>query len=533
VKLRALLGVLCFLVSAAAGTAAAPATGGGVTVLGSQRSGDSTVYELRVAEGKRPILIVLPSGGAATLEVDGIVRERAGGRSVIGLAPLGHAADVLVLAGLSPANRVVVRMTGPRSDLRIEYDADLLASIHQSGFYGGIFYAIIATVALFATVGFFALRDPAIAWFIGWNVSLLGAEGSRDVWLPLDPAASSTAIMGFSFAATFLLIGFCVSYLRLRSQAPRLFLASMIGTGAPVLLAVVFYARNNQQTDALIQVVPDLCALAVLLAIAVLRYRAGYTPAGLLIFGLAGIALVFGARLCCELSGIDFPFANRWGLEFGLVFVILAVSAGMLVRSRFLVRERARIVGELSLATYSALHDELTGLLNRRGLDELVGTLGKRAGTVLFIDVDAFKIVNDLGGHAAGDLTLTLVARILKDAIRSKDMVARVGGDEFVIFLSEYTDRIGIEVAIARISAAVGLLRPLGAENPLRIGLSIGSAALEPGGDFGAVLATADARAYQIKNEHYENSSTLKRRAVGATARVPSEGPPAKGLIQD
>jgi diguanylate cyclase (GGDEF)-like protein len=86
-----------------------------------------------------------------------------------------------------------------------------------------------------------------------------------------------------------------------------------------------------------------------------------------------------------------------------------------------------------------AIHDPLTGLYNRRGVDRMGGRALGRAGheaCVLFIDVDGLKEVNDSQGHAAGDRLLIEVAKVLRDAVRATDIVGRIGGDEFTIVLT-------------------------------------------------------------------------------------------------
>lgn len=102
------------------------------------------------------------------------------------------------------------------------------------------------------------------------------------------------------------------------------------------------------------------------------------------------------------------------------------------------VSEAVRMKDELRAA---ALHDPLTGLPNRRLLtDRLDSALRRalRAGqqvTVLFVDLDGFKGVNDSGGHEVGDDVLIATAERLSKAVRPNDTVARVGGDEFVVLL--------------------------------------------------------------------------------------------------
>ncbi|MDQ3039323.1 MAG: EAL domain-containing protein, partial [Pseudomonadota bacterium] len=107
-----------------------------------------------------------------------------------------------------------------------------------------------------------------------------------------------------------------------------------------------------------------------------------------------------------------------------------------------------------------ATHDELTGLPNRTLLlDRLqqaiasASRFGRSVG-VAFIDLDNFKLINDNLGHGAGDLMLRAVAARLTGCIRDADTVARFGGDEFVLLVSEHADHSGIDRVIKRVSAA-------------------------------------------------------------------------------
>lgn len=166
-----------------------------------------------------------------------------------------------------------------------------------------------------------------------------------------------------------------------------------------------------------------------------------------------------------------------------------------------------------------ARHDPLTGLLNRHGfqqrLDELLASTadGQNVLAVIFIDLDDFKPVNDSYGHAAGDAVLRAVAERLRAALRATDVVARVGGDEFIaaLVLAEPHGP-----ALRKLCAALehGVTQPLVWEGQvLAVQASLGSAtSSEFGADAAALVARADERMYAHKRQH-----KAARRADGAT----------------
>ena len=153
---------------------------------------------------------------------------------------------------------------------------------------------------------------------------------------------------------------------------------------------------------------------------------------------------------------------------------------------------------------YRAFHDPLTHLANRALFsDRVEHALARRGGVkrklaILFVDVDDFKVVNDVRGHASGDQLLAAVAERLRACLRPEDTAARFGGDEFVILLEDVQDSHGaVQVADRIVSAMrVPFVFP-GFE--LRVGVSIGIAPGGPGRAGEDLIAGADAAMYAAK----------------------------------
>jgi diguanylate cyclase (GGDEF)-like protein/PAS domain S-box-containing protein len=174
-----------------------------------------------------------------------------------------------------------------------------------------------------------------------------------------------------------------------------------------------------------------------------------------------------------------------------------AIVAGMLVAQDITDRKTR----EHRLKEWAS-RDGLTGLWNR---DRLVQELERflkegrrrddRTGSLLYVDLDGFKAVNDSQGHAAGDELLRAVAREIEARVRFTDTVARIGGDEFAVLLPGAAGPQAERVA-EKITAAVDSVWPSGG----RGGASVGVTELEPGDRSAAdVLAEADRAMYSVK----------------------------------
>ncbi|MEO8185693.1 MAG: diguanylate cyclase, partial [Deltaproteobacteria bacterium] len=155
---------------------------------------------------------------------------------------------------------------------------------------------------------------------------------------------------------------------------------------------------------------------------------------------------------------------------------------------------------------HSAQHDSLTGLPNRVLLDDRIAQAlalaDRRKNTValLYIDLDGFKLINDTKGHALGDNLLQSVSKRLISCVRECDTVSRVGGDEFVVLLTDVANPESAGTTASRVLRSLNLPHTFG-DCDLKISASIGIS-LYPGDaeDADQLLANADAAMYEAKS---------------------------------
>jgi diguanylate cyclase (GGDEF)-like protein len=155
-------------------------------------------------------------------------------------------------------------------------------------------------------------------------------------------------------------------------------------------------------------------------------------------------------------------------------------------------------MGRLKLED-QAVRDPLTGLRNRRGMAEAMSMVDLDRGTLVCFDLDRFKSLNDTLGHPAGDAALKTVAGILEDLVRENDTAARVGGEEFGVWLPNTTLEEGLTVA-ERIRSRIDNARWSWQGRDWPLAASFGVAAWpETTKSRDNLLAQADAALYQAK----------------------------------
>lgn len=163
-------------------------------------------------------------------------------------------------------------------------------------------------------------------------------------------------------------------------------------------------------------------------------------------------------------------------------------------------RYQERLRAELDRSLEMAVTDGLTGLRNRRYItSHLEGLLRAGGAALLMVDVDRFKAVNDTHGHAAGDEVLREVAQRLKHHLRAMDVVARFGGEEFVVAMAAADAEEAVQVAERLREALVETPVELERMAPLFITASIGVAVSRAGDTLNDLTSAADAALYRAK----------------------------------
>ncbi|HLX90015.1 MAG TPA: diguanylate cyclase [Acidimicrobiales bacterium] len=216
-------------------------------------------------------------------------------------------------------------------------------------------------------------------------------------------------------------------------------------------------------------------------------------------FGVSGWG---GATLQSESEFFGPLNSGRLHVELGIVAVLVIAGVMVLVLNHRREVSRRRFQAQLA---YQATHDGLTGLYNHSVFHERLEAALSRSQrngldvAVLYLDLDAFKPVNDQYGHEIGDKVLAEVAGRLRTVTRTEDVVSRMGGDEFAVLVEDVVSRPAVEALAERILEVVA--RPLTLpDGEAAIGASIGVADSRLGGDAESIIRDADLAMYRAKD---------------------------------
>lgn len=191
----------------------------------------------------------------------------------------------------------------------------------------------------------------------------------------------------------------------------------------------------------------------------------------------------------------------------GLVFVTIGVFATTIIwySERSNILQKRKILEQQKKLESAAYYDDLTGLINRRKWIELLNEEFERMkryhhpGTILLLDIDNFKAINDQFGHPTGDTVLLEIATFVKKELRICDRIGRWGGEEFIVLLVETTIEKGIAVG-EKLRNEIEKMEISVDSDAINVTVSIGVASLDCEKDFLTSYKKVDQALYQAKN---------------------------------
>jgi diguanylate cyclase (GGDEF)-like protein len=230
---------------------------------------------------------------------------------------------------------------------------------------------------------------------------------------------------------------------------------------------------------------------------------------------------VLGTMLIAGLLGFELSLSGKLEDDKRIEFQEAVVLAGLLILAvlffgwRRMVEQEREITRRIAAERRShelAHSDLLTGLANRRQFEDMLkATIGTPPSAqcvhaVLLLDLNGFKMINDVYGHGAGDAVLVIVAQRLSSAMREGDLLARIGGDEFGVIASHLADAEAATGIATRIMKSLEAPIEVGSHQH-RLGIGIGVALIPRDGTSAeAILRKADIALYRAKADKHSSA---------------------------
>lgn len=365
-----------------------------------------------------------------------------------------------------------------------------------------LFVAMLMLAAtLTLVVGTLAWRSredglPQLTASLALHGLTYGAVGLRG---RLDDAAL-LALGNVALTAAYALVNEAICRFQRRAPPRALLWAPPL---AVLALQFWLYGRTTERVLVLAILIAAQCLTALHLLLQRRRETVGvghYLLAGNFV---AIVAVLAYRAVAVALAGPMAPMSEGMRQLQGVSFVLgsmtmVVLAMAFVIMTREAADERNRVL---------AMRDELTGLGNRRTLlDALTqqSEQARRSGlplSVLVVDIDRFKSVNDVYGHLSGDVAINGVAQVMQSSLRGQDVLGRMGGEEFLAILPA-TPRDGAQVVAERLRGAVEAARFAAVDGrQMRITVSVGLHEFDPRAELGieAVIRAADEALYRAK----------------------------------
>lgn len=390
-------------------------------------------------------------------------------------------------------------------DFQVSGIADFMMRAMDKRIFDGLCYGVILAMLVYNLVLLMVFRDRTYALYVVHGLfamlSLASFNGHvAHYLLPNSPHLADR--LNVVFPSLWILFGalFAYSFLDLRRLAPRASWIVMGLVGLSALNTLAGIAGLQTMAQAVNEHVGLLGTLVIFVG-AVQSWRRGFVPARWYISGQTALFSTVIITVLNNWGYLDWSFIDDNGLQIGVSIEVMVFAVALSSRIRLMQAVQVELTRKTEHLTQAAETDPLTGVANRAGLAVRAQSLLQHPfqRTLLLLDLDKFKPVNDIYGHDAGDAVLVEITRRIKAQIRSSDVVARIGGDEFVVLLSEAHDRQTLEIISNRLMQAICQPVPFG-EHMLSVGSSVGIARFPGNGlALADLMHAADVAMYHIK----------------------------------
>ena len=418
---------------------------------------------------------------------------------------------VKIPPGLSGQSELFVRL---ESDFTLGMGITILSreAFHRQqlkdSYLFGLLFGVPLALSLFNLFIFLSLRDKAYLYYVVF-VSCMAVYqaiihgqfrllGLFEPWL-------EDYIHGLLIGVALFCAGlFAKSFLLIKHYSPRL---DKMVTGFMALavirfgLALTGWVHIGNTYSQFLGLLSPIVAITT----GLVCWKRGFAPARFYVLAWSALSLCIVWHVFVSLSILPWMGVSSMMMVFGSALESVLLSFALADRIRVMRREReAAEQREHQYKTLSMI-DGLTGLSNRRFLNQLLAEHIRRFKqtatpvSLLFMDIDDFKLFNDSYGHPEGDKVLIALAGVLTGLVRSNDTPCRYGGEEFIILMPG-AGRAEAEQIAERIRLSFNKIEfePAPGET-VNVGLSIGAAQLRPGENGDELIQRADQALYQAK----------------------------------
>lgn len=380
---------------------------------------------------------------------------------------------------------------------------DELDSVQRLYAYGyGLLYGFLFALIVYNAMLYLGLRERSyldyslyLGSFVLLNFAYTG-HGYGLIWADF-PLFQEYVILLMMVIVGCLGLRFASGFLNLRQHAPPLLRFANAFSLAGLSVVVLAMLLRQQAVAAIVAFVFILLFSLAMVWLGLVSVQHGQVAGRY--FLVAVLMSMIGATVSALTVWVGLPYtqvgfhAAGWGVvaEGLLLALALAYQMRQVQRKRIIAEQMARL-------------DPLTGLFNRRAFLDRAGPVWStsqrnlRPLSVVMCDLDHFKSINDKHGHEMGDSALVAVSRVLAEACRSGDVVARWGGEEFILFLPE-TDAVQAMQLAERLRGEIGQLELAGENRGLAISASFGVATRDQQKSLDALIGEADKWLYEAK----------------------------------